>query len=84
MGLVEPAADYSILTLAYWDGWSTPSGVHCEAHFLIGALAPEVKGFNYLSGSNRLRKKSKKQIPRGLKPAPNEQLRTGALSRKGY
>jgi hypothetical protein len=50
VGLVEPAADYSILTLAYWDGWSTPSGVHCEAHFLIGALAPEVKGFNYLSG----------------------------------
>ena len=53
MGLVEPAADYSILTLAYWDGWSTPSGVHCEAHFLIGPLAPEVKGV---------------QLPQRLKP----------------
>jgi hypothetical protein len=27
------------------DGWSTPSGVHCGVQFLIGALAPEVHGF---------------------------------------
>jgi hypothetical protein len=46
--------------------------VHWERQFLIGALAPEVKGFNYLSGSNRLRKKSEKQIPRGLKPARDD------------